>query len=56
MIIRKILATISSRADYTLFMAILMSACILVISKYVISLGVKRFPVLYGKQKSKNIQ
>lgn len=33
MIIRKMLATISSRADYTLFMAILVAACILVISK-----------------------
>lgn len=56
MIIRKMLAAISSRADYTLFMAILVAACILVISKYAISFGVKRFPVLYGKQKSKNIQ
>lgn len=56
MIIKKMLATISSRVDYTLFMAILVSACILVISKYAISFGVKRIPVLYGKQKSKNIQ
>ena len=52
MIIRKILATISSRADFTLFMAIIVAACILVISKYAISFGIKRFPVLYGKQKN----
>lgn len=56
MIIRKMLATISSRVDYTLFIAILVAACILVISKYAISFGVKRFPVLYGKPKSKNKQ
>ena len=56
MIIRKMLATISSRADYTLLMAIIVAVCILVISKYAIVFGVKRFPVLYGKQKNKNIQ
>ena len=52
LIIRKMLATISSRADYTLFMTIIVAACILVISKYAISFGIKRFPVLYGKQKN----
>lgn len=56
MIIKRILATISSRADYTLLMAIIVAVCILVISKYAIVFGVKRFPVLYGKQKNKNIQ
>ena len=56
MIIRKMLATISSRADYTLLMTIIVAVCILVISKYAIVFGVKRFPVLYGKQKNKNIQ
>lgn len=56
MIIKRILATISSKADYTLFMAIIVAACILVISKLAIVIGVKRFPVLYGKQKRKNIQ
>lgn len=57
MIIRRMLATtISSRAEYTLFMAIVVAACILVISKYAIVFGVKRLPVLYGKQKNKNIQ
>ena len=54
MIIRKMLATISSRD--TLLMTIIVAVCILVISKYAIVFGVKRFPVLYGKQKNKNIQ
>lgn len=51
MIIWKILAVISDRTGYTFLMAALVSFCILVVSKYIITYGVKRFPMLYGKSK-----
>ena len=51
MIIRKMLATISDRADYTLLMSVLVAACILGVSEFAITYGLKRFPILYGKTK-----